>query len=90
MGKTVSHRTHPPTKTADKETPEDGHTFLITYQSKGSHQIGIDGPFRDQEDYVGPASFCEVRAWNLRDALRKAAELSFEDLMTNMCPEELD
>lgn len=77
-----------PTVTADKEDPSQGHTFLITYQSKGSYKVIGDTDYTDEKEHTGPAHFCEVRAWNLRDALIKAAHLSFEDLMTNVCDEE--
>jgi hypothetical protein len=61
--------------------PEDGHTFEISYRSRGSYRVVGDEQHHDAPGYSGPTHRVEVRAWNLRDALRRAAELPFDELM---------
>lgn len=62
---------------AEPDGPEDGHTFRITVSSRGSYGIvGVEG-YTDASDF-GPPWTMDVRAWNLRDALRKALEAPFD------------
>jgi hypothetical protein len=62
----------------ERNDPEAGHTFRLTATSRGSYGIvGVEG-HTDAEwmpsDVEAPFRI-EVRAWNLRDALKKAASL---------------
>lgn len=58
-----------------EEGPEDGHTFRITIESRGSYGVvGVSG-HTDAEEFAGGARTVEVRAWDLPAALRKAAAL---------------
>lgn len=55
--------------------PESGHTFRISVDSRGSYAVvGVEG-HTDSEDFMGPPMTVEVRAWNLPDAVRRAANL---------------
>lgn len=63
------------------EGPDDGHTFRITFDSRGSYSVVGDEHHTDAPDFHGVPHVVEVRAWNLRDALRKAANLPFDVLM---------
>lgn len=60
------------------QTPKDGHTFRFTVQSRGSSRIWPEGkgpgPYTDDPEFMGEPWTLEVRAWNLHDALRLAAE----------------
>lgn len=49
-------------------TPADGHTFEISIRSRGS--IGRRG----DADYWSEWRAVQVRAWNQRDALHRAAQ----------------
>lgn len=67
---------------AEVEHPADqGHTFRISHESRGSHKVVGDEHYTDEPEFVGPVHTVEVRAWNLRAALHKAAELPFNVLM---------
>jgi hypothetical protein len=68
-------------ETGGTGSPEDGHTFEISYRSRGSYTVTGDPEHRDAPDFDGFVHRVEVRAWNLRDALRRAAELPFDVLM---------
>lgn len=54
-----------------EEGPDDGHTFEIQVRARGSYAVQ-DGPHHDAEDF-GDSATVHIRAWNLHDALRKAA-----------------
>lgn len=56
-----------------EEGPEAGHQFHITIQSQGSTAV-VKGTHSDS-DWVSDPIVATVRAWNLTDALRKAASL---------------
>jgi hypothetical protein len=56
------------------EGPQDGHTFRIEMTSRGSSRTVGDPTYTDNDWWSDPWHV-EVRAWNLTDALRKAAEL---------------
>lgn len=59
--------------------PADGHLFHFSVTSQGSARVG-DGPHEDSPpDPRAEPSLLTVRAWNLRDACRKAADTSFAD-----------
>lgn len=66
-------------ETAD--SPEDGHTFRFRFDIRGSSKVVGDPQRTDGPDFMGPVHEIQVRAWNLRDALRKAADLPFGVLM---------
>jgi hypothetical protein len=68
-----------PAVTADREGPDDGHTFRLEAHSRGSYGVvGQEG--HTDADWLGePPLTVEVRAWNLKDALRKALGLSLAD-----------
>lgn len=63
---------------AERDDPEAGHTFRLTATSRGSYGVvGVEGHTDAEwmpEDLVTPFRI-EVRAWNQRDALCKAASL---------------
>ena len=63
-------------KVASEESPDKGHTFRIVFESRGSFKVG-DSDYIQEADWFGPPHQIEVRAWNLRDALLKAAMLPF-------------
>lgn len=62
-------------------TPEDGHTFRLRFDIRGSSKVVGDPCHTDAPDFVGPTHEIQVRAWSLRVALRKAADLPFGVLM---------
>jgi len=55
-------------------TPEDGHLWHFTVSSRCSFGV-VGQPGKTDSDWWGEPWSIEVRAWNLPDALRKAAEL---------------
>lgn len=61
----------------DSEGPEHGHRFTFTVTSQGAYGI-VDGhetkDYKDS-DWCSPPWTITVRAWSLRAALRKAADL---------------
>jgi hypothetical protein len=62
------------------EGPEDGHTFRISVTSRGSYAVWPEGdpepgPHSDAEEFMGPGFTLDVRAWNLQDAMAKAAQV---------------
>lgn len=62
------------------EGPEHGHLFRFTFTSRGSHRtVGEEG--YSESDWWGPEVTFEVRAWSLRAALLKAADMPFPILM---------
>ena len=63
----------------EEEGPADGHTFRVVFDIKPSYRIQDDDEYRDAEDFDQPQMSIDVRAWNLRDALLKAAELPLKD-----------
>lgn len=67
--------------TADEEGPDDGHTFRILFDSRGSYSVVGDAHHTDSPDFDGTYHVVEVRAWSLRDALLKAADLPFPVLL---------
>lgn len=69
------------TRTAAEEGPDDGHTFRILFDIRGSYSVVGDAHHTDSTNFDGIYHVVEVRAWNLRDALRKAVDLPFEALM---------
>lgn len=64
------------TVTADREGPDEGHTFRLVFDIRPSSAV-VGEPMSDGPVFMGPAHSIEVRAWNLRDALRKASGLPF-------------
>lgn len=65
-------------QTADEQTPNDGHTFRITFDSRGSSKVRGEREYTDAPAYSGYERTIEVRAWNLRDALMKAAVMPLD------------
>lgn len=63
------------------EPADEGHTFRISFESRGSYKVVGDEHHHDAPDFDGGVHTVEVRAWNLRDALVKASELPFSVLM---------
>ena len=53
--------------------PEDGHTFRVSVTSRGSYGIAGEEGHTDADEFMGPAMTLDVRAWNLPEALRRAA-----------------
>lgn len=62
------------------EGPEHGHTFRFTFASRGAHKV-VDEEHYSDSDWWGPELTFEVRAWSLRAALLKAADMPFAYLM---------
>ena len=58
--------------------PNDGHTFEISVRLRGSYGVVGEPDSTDAEDF-SPLKTVEVRAWNLREAFRKAADLPLAD-----------
>jgi len=60
-----------------QEGPEAGHRFHFTMTSQGSYSVvGVEG--HTDSDMLSEPWTVTVRAWNLPDALRKAADLSLD------------
>lgn len=63
---------------AEQDDPEAGHTFRLTAASRGSYGVvGVEGHTDAEwmpEDVAAPFVI-EVRAWSLRAAMAKAAQL---------------
>lgn len=75
--------------TAEKDAgPEFGHTFRFRFDIRPSSKVVGDPECTDAPDFMGPVSEIQVRAWNLRDALRKAADLPFGVLMGHIVSDE--
>lgn len=55
------------------EGPDDGHTFEFIMRLRGAYGVTGEPGHRDSLYWHEPVAL-RVRAWNLRDALRKAAE----------------
>jgi hypothetical protein len=72
------------------DSPEDGHTFRIRYDSRASSKVTGDPEHTDASDFMGPVKEVQVRAWDLRTALRKAADLPFGELMATEVTDEVD
>lgn len=51
--------------------PDDGHTFRITFDVRGSSKVVGDPHFTDAPEYSGLPHTIEVRAWSLRAAFAK-------------------
>jgi hypothetical protein len=68
-------------KAAFGQQPEAdrGHTFRITFSSRGSYTVTGDEHHTDAPHFDEPSRTVEVRAWNLREALAKAACLPLSD-----------
>lgn len=69
--------------TADRETPDDGHTFRLVFDIRPSSAV-VGEPYSDGPAFMGPAHVIEVRAWNLHDALVKASGLPFAVMMGDL------
>lgn len=54
-----------------EEGPNDGHTFEIQVRARGSY-AEPGRSHRDMADF-GDSAIVQIRAWNLHEALRKAA-----------------
>ena len=63
--------------------PKGGHTFRFRFDIRGSSRVVGDLEYTDAPDFMGPVHEVQIRAWNLREALRKAADLPFAALMGN-------
>lgn len=59
-------------------SPDDGHTFKIAVSCRGSYAV-VGQPFHDADYFLATPNEVEVRAWDLRTALRVAAELPFDE-----------
>lgn len=53
---------------------DTGHTFRIAIELRGTSKVVGDAHHHDGDAYY-PLQVVEVRAWSLRNALVKAAEL---------------
>lgn len=54
--------------------PESGHTFRVSVESRGSYAVvGVEG-HTDADHFEPLPGVVEVRAWNLNDALHRAAQ----------------
>jgi hypothetical protein len=63
------------------EGPEEGHRFRFAVASAGSYAVFDDkggvGPHHDTELW-GSMRTIEVRAWSLKEAIEKLAEVPFQ------------
>lgn len=75
-----THR-HRPGGPITDHAPDDGHTFRITFDVRGSSKVVGDPHFTDAPAYSGLPHTIEVRAWSLLAALRKALDTPFAELM---------
>lgn len=66
--------------------PDDGHTFSIAVSLRGSGRVVGDAHDTDS-NYFSDLVAVSVRAWNVRDALRQAADLPLRAFFP---PEEVD
>lgn len=55
--------------------PDNGHTFRISVDSRGSYMVVGDEHHSDAGDFHGIPHVLEIRAWDLPAALAKAAAL---------------
>lgn len=62
------------------EGPDDGHTFRISYQIRGSSMVVGDEHHTDAPAFSGIVTTVEVRAWDLKAALRKVLDMPFAEL----------
>lgn len=68
----------------EKFDPADGHIFRFKFSSRGSYSIVGDAQhyFEPVENLeTEPVFMFEVQAWSLVEALRKAAEMPFNELV---------
>lgn len=77
---TAAGYTHVPPPPNHPEGPDDGHTFRITMSSRGSYDV-VGDPHHSDSPVFGPETSVDVRAWNLRDALHRAAEMPLATLL---------
>lgn len=64
---------------SDTNQPFEGHTFRFEWSVRGSSRVVGESEYKDSNYFSEPSVF-EVRAWSVREALAKAAELSFSAL----------
>lgn len=64
-----------PTAVLEDAGPEAGHTFEVSVRSRGSGGV-LDGPKSDA-NWWGDPSVVRVRAWNLPDAVARAATIPY-------------
>lgn len=67
--------------------PDDGHTFTIAVSLRGSGRV-VGDPHDTDSTHFDDMVAVSVRAWNLRDALLKAAELPLRDFFPTEDDEE--
>lgn len=61
------------------EAPKEGHTFRISVSSRGTYSTP-EAPFFIEAGYWEETpNVLEVRAWNLQEALNKAARITSTD-----------
>lgn len=59
------------------DDPDQGHTFEITVQSRGSHKVVGDEHHTDSKEFYGDPWTIRARGWSLSEALKRAAEIPF-------------
>ena len=64
---------HDPQRPDGGQGPEAGHTFEITWRSRGSSAV-VGGPHSDS-DYWGEPVTQQVRAWSLREAFARVSTI---------------
>lgn len=68
--------------------PESGHTFRVSVECRGSSSVvGVEG-HTDAEDFEPLPRAVEVRAWNLTDALSRAANRPLSDWFPDEDPSD--
>lgn len=61
------------------DSPEAGHTFRITVEMRSSNVVRGQRFHQDGAEFELVPNQVTVRAWNLSDALEKAAKLPLDD-----------
>lgn len=62
--------------------PDDGHIFTFTHSCRGSYSVvGEPGHHFESEDPKPLEATFQVQAWSLKEALEKALEMPFAELM---------
>lgn len=59
-------------------TPDDGHTFRIAVSERASTKVVSEDGHRDAERFTQLHNWVEVRAWDLSEALVRAAGLPLD------------
>jgi hypothetical protein len=67
--------------------PKDGHTFRFIFDIKGAFKKVDTNEYVDESEFAEVYFTFDVRAWSLKEALLKAAELPFSQQMNEFTGE---